>query len=90
MHAKLPLKDQPVGSFTFEEMPKGTQTASPPNRTGHYDAASPFVGKVIKKVELHTKASERNCIHVEVDLTGQKKQIKYFGSYTLIYIIIYT
>jgi len=35
-------------------------------------AAAPFIATISKVQELHTAASDRSCVHVEIDISGAK------------------
>lgn len=37
---------------------------------GTYDARHPFLATVVERRELHSRQSDRSCVHVELDIAG--------------------
>jgi len=65
--------DAPPPSFDVQilqgvQVPEATDNGHRPK--GGYDAKQPFKATMVALRELHTSASDRSCIHVEVDLRG--------------------
>ncbi|KAF8065880.1 ATR2 [Scenedesmus sp. PABB004] len=65
-----------VATYRVELKAPGTKAASPFHDGSGHSAHDPYWATVTEVRELHTPASERSCVHVELDISGNK-QLKY-------------
>ena len=60
--------------FRVTEHESGARTADPwgseARSRGKHDAHRPFYARVLARRELHSEASPRSCVHVELDISG--------------------
>ena len=60
--------------FRVTEHESGAQTADPwgseARSKGKHDSHRPFYARVLARRELHSEASPRSCVHVELDISG--------------------
>ncbi|WIA17179.1 hypothetical protein OEZ85_014062 [Tetradesmus obliquus] len=65
-----------LAAYRVELLPAGSKAASPfPDGSGS-SAHDPYWAVISEVQELHTAASDRSCVHVEIDISG-KSQLKY-------------
>ena len=71
--------DSPVviPAYDVVIMPDGTKPAPPFPKGSGYTMHSPFLATVTCVKELHTAASDRSCVHVEIDLSGSTVQYEH-------------